>query len=125
MNRRKNTTSLFLYFEVNVTGQRGGLIFEKYDPARFRKGEAGLDRPRIEPDLAEDLAVGFVLRIQDRGFRQKTSAPAEGKNAAPACFANLIESGLQLLHGGSEHGKASPLGVLLLQLQSLLGISIQ
>src|ERR1700730_3777289 len=104
MNRRKNTTSLFLYFEVNVTGQRGGLIPEKHDPARFRKRQAGLDRSSIESDLAEDLAVRFVLRIQDRGFRQKTSAPAERKDAASACFADLAQPGLQLLHGGSEHG---------------------
>jgi hypothetical protein len=71
---------------VHETGQAGGLIAEEHDAARFGERQAGLDGARIEADLAQDSAIGVVLRIEERDL---------GEEEEPGCS----DRKLQLLPG--------------------------
>src|SRR5579863_876304 len=105
---------------MHEPGQRGGLIREKYNLARLRERQPGLNRARIETHLAQKLAIAFVLGVEKGRLGEEAGAPAEREHAAVVCLAYFAQPGLEGFDGGLEQRQASPFGVLFLQTQYLL-----
>src|SRR5271154_4011971 len=109
---------------MHETRQAGGLIAQENDAPRLREWQTGLDGARVESHLAQDSAIGLVLRIQDRDFRKKARAPTDGQDAAALGLSYCSEPRLELLDGRLQQSQAGPFCVLFLDAQQLLGVGV-